>query len=164
MLRRSEGRILWRARTEKEQESLFSSFELESPIKRSWLADKFKLGGAPLQQQRFLSQEKKTILTLKISSNILVHCEEKEEQEDSSCVGRVMMVMRVRNLLCGHGEQGGHSKRDSSRHCVGVQPEAHLAVGFVPSNVKPLLENRSGVFTQETMTSIQQGTQIVRRQ
>ena len=34
--------------TEKEQESLFSSFELESPIKRSWLADKFKLGGAPL--------------------------------------------------------------------------------------------------------------------
>ena len=68
------------------------------------------------------------------------------------------MVMRVRNLLCGHGEQGGDSKRDSSRHCVGVQPEAHLAVGFVPSNVKTLLENKSGVFTQETMTSIQQGT------
>ena len=40
------------------------------------------------------------------------------------------MRRRVRNLLCGHGEQGGDSKRDSSRHCVGVQPEAHLAVGF----------------------------------
>ena len=68
------------------------------------------------------------------------------------------MVTRFRNLLCGHGEQGGDSKRDSSGHCVGVQPEAHLAVGFVHSNIKPLLENRSGEFTQETMTSIQQGT------
>ena len=30
------------------------------------------------------------------------------------------------NLLCGHGEQGGDAKGDSSRHCIRVEPEAHL--------------------------------------
>ena len=41
------------------------------------------------------------------------------------------------DLLCGHCEQGGDAKRDSSRHCVRVKPEAHLVVTTVIDDKAP---------------------------
>lgn len=39
------------------------------------------------------------------------------------CIGDGWKRIVDTGSLCGHGEQSGHSERDSSRNCVGIQPE-----------------------------------------